>query len=220
MIYGLYMSRSRPSRHRVHGPPFAGVRGMAALASEGGGEGAGPRAETKGSPPRKRARGEKATFVTTSQKATAGSADHAHDLIGAPVATDNIPYRNAQTSNILFKCAREPANYSTAGPKSTITDWSSVFTNIPYDIPNHPSHSPVNVHSLLPLLTKYNNFETAEELAEGFTKGFRIGFQGKREFRPSKNLQSIKLYPGAAVSKISSEIELKRMSGPYRDPPF
>ena len=87
-------------------------------------------------------------------------------------------------------------------------------------MPNNLTHSPINVHALLPLLAQYKLVETAIELAEGFHQGFKLGFQGKREARPSKNLQSIKLYPAATKSKIKSEIDLKRISGPYKEPPF
>jgi len=85
---------------------------------------------------------------------------------------------------------------------------------------HHPTHSPINVNSLLPLLAKYPDQAVAEELAGGFTSGFRLGFKGIRAYRESKNLQSIKLNEKAALEKIQAEVELKRISGPYDKAPF
>ena len=113
-----------------------------------------------------------------------------------------------------------PLNKSLYSFPENSQGWTQSFPNISKSIENHPSHSPVNVHVLLPELAKYDNKKVAQELASGFSHGFRLGFTGHREFRNSKNLQSIKGNEEVAQQKINSEIELNRISGPHHLCPF
>ena len=100
------------------------------------------------------------------------------------------------------------------------TLWTKLFTEVPNNVKNHPTHSPINVHVLLSELALYNKITVARELALGFANGFRLGFTGIRKFRESKNLVSITQNESAAIQKINKEVELKRISGPHKNVPF
>ena len=115
------------------------------------------------------------------------------------------------------------ARASPTSPKSARKQagvWAKVFGDIPEDVQNHTTHSPINVHNLLAELCDYGEKEVAKELAYGFVNGFKLGFMGPRVFRKSNNLQSIKGNEELAQAKINSEIKLKRISGPHQYPPF
>ena len=80
--------------------------------------------------------------------------------------------------------------------------------------------SPINIHILNSLLIDYPNKSSAKLLSEGFSSGFRLEYNGIREARDSPNLKSIKLNPSAAAAKMSKEISLGRIAGPFVSKPI
>lgn len=57
-------------------------------------------------------------------------------------------------------------------------------------------------------------------LLTGFTQGFKIPYQGKRQFRFNSNLKSAKDNMDILLQKIKKEIDLGRAAGPFSTPPF
>ena len=57
-------------------------------------------------------------------------------------------------------------------------------------------------------------------LIQGFKFGFKIPFQGIRQFRLSKNLPSLKGKEDILKTKIDTEIQTNRVAGPFDSPPF
>ena len=80
--------------------------------------------------------------------------------------------------------------------------------------------SPIIVSNLIPLLNLYPLTTAAQTLKEGFMKGFKLGFEGKRCPREAKNLISVLKDPNTAQLKLEKEISLKRMAGPFNQAPI
>jgi hypothetical protein len=57
-------------------------------------------------------------------------------------------------------------------------------------------------------------------LYRGFTEGFRLEFTGPRTPRFCSNLQSVRQHENIALEKLSKEISLNRIAGPFNVPPF
>ena len=54
----------------------------------------------------------------------------------------------------------------------------------------------------------------------GLCEGFRIGYEGPRYFRDCINLKSCREYPQVISDKITTELNLGRIQGPFERPPF
>ncbi len=80
--------------------------------------------------------------------------------------------------------------------------------------------SPIKVQAIVPWLNQYPNRDSATILKDGFTWGFRLGYQGERQFRESPNLKSINADPEAARTKVMKEVGLKRIVGPFSQIPI
>jgi hypothetical protein len=65
-----------------------------------------------------------------------------------------------------------------------------------------------------------NNSSTKSILVNGFANGFFIPFTGKRQFRLSNNLPSLKGHSALVQSHISQELKADRVAGPFSEPPF
>ena len=57
-------------------------------------------------------------------------------------------------------------------------------------------------------------------LTQGFTAGFRIPYEGPRNFRFSKNLSSLKGQETVLTDRINLELAAGRIAGPFSEPPF
>ena len=79
--------------------------------------------------------------------------------------------------------------------------------------------SPVNVQQLEKWLQGYDEY-LATFLFKGFTGGFSIPYQSKRQFRMSKNLKSANENVSILKEKIKHEINLGRIAGPFDECPF
>ena len=60
----------------------------------------------------------------------------------------------------------------------------------------------------------------ANELRNGFSNGFKLGYTGPRELRMSKNLVSANDNGSEVHKNIRAEIEKGRVGGPYDSPPI
>ena len=77
--------------------------------------------------------------------------------------------------------------------------------------------SPININSLASHLQGYHD---SDFLFVGFTSGFRLQYLGPRGGRESHNLKSIKQNITIASEKISKEVRLHRVAGPFKIPPL
>ena len=66
--------------------------------------------------------------------------------------------------------------------------------------------SPIKLDVLLPLLDQYPKKESAQILREGFSEGFRLGYQGPRVGRESRNLKSALQLHEKIMEKIEKEM--------------
>ena len=73
---------------------------------------------------------------------------------------------------------------------------------------------------MLNYLQLYDNASEANILSEGFQNGFRIDYEGPRQFYTCKNLKSAIENEEILLEKINTELSLKRFAGPYERPPF
>lgn len=80
--------------------------------------------------------------------------------------------------------------------------------------------TPIRVGPLLKYLKEYPVSEDALILAEGFTKGFLLHFEGPRMSTECENLLSVKQNPDIALEKVMKEVSLGRIAGPFKTCPF
>ena len=89
-----------------------------------------------------------------------------------------------------------------------------------YDLTN--IQTPVNVQEFEFLLQKYEyDLAKSEFLVNGFSHGFNIGYQGRRDIQ--LNAPNLKFTVGDEIelwNKIMGEVKLKRYAGPFKAPPF
>ena len=59
-----------------------------------------------------------------------------------------------------------------------------------------------------------------EYLVSGFKYGFRLGYEGPRQFRTSDNLQAARDLPDIISKNLQKEVKLGRIKGPFKSLPF
>ena len=79
--------------------------------------------------------------------------------------------------------------------------------------------TPIRVDRFLPLLSNYAP-EAALYLANGFTRGFPLHFDGPRTSSFASNLLSARQHPLVVTAKLSQELAAQRIAGPFTTPPF
>lgn len=79
--------------------------------------------------------------------------------------------------------------------------------------------SPIDANQLSAYLQGYDP-TLSKFLVEGFKFGFKIPFQGTRQFRFSENLSSLKGNEFVLWQTINKELELGRVAGPFASIPF
>ncbi len=79
---------------------------------------------------------------------------------------------------------------------------------------------PVNLVSLDKWLSVYPDKRVAQELHEGFTYGFKSGYQGKITPYVPKTLLSAMQYASIVTEKLEQEVLANRVAGPFSQPPF
>ena len=80
-----------------------------------------------------------------------------------------------------------------------------------------PLPTPVQVDVLSSLLKGYHDFPY---ITNGFRQGFKLDFFGNNTPFMSHNSASVQMNPFEALSKISIELSLNRIAGPFERPPF
>lgn len=80
--------------------------------------------------------------------------------------------------------------------------------------------TPVRVQEMEPWLASYPDVEAAAQLRFGFTHGFFIPFCYSRAPSFGRNLKSAEEFPDALREKVSKEVSLGRLRGPFLSPPF
>jgi hypothetical protein len=76
--------------------------------------------------------------------------------------------------------------------------------------------SPLKIEIVQRYLQNYPLKEVAQELSDGFLKGFRLKYTGPRIHRESPNLLSAFPHTEALKDKIQKEINLGRIAGPFK----
>lgn len=79
--------------------------------------------------------------------------------------------------------------------------------------------SPIDANQLSAYLQGYDP-TLSKFLVEGSKFGFKIPFQGTRQFRFSENLSSLKGNEFVLWQTINKELELGRVAGPFASIPF
>lgn len=64
------------------------------------------------------------------------------------------------------------------------------------------------------------NYKHKEFLINGFQHGFQLQYLGPRRPRQANNLQSANQHPAIVKQKITKELSLQRIGGPFKEPPF
>ena len=81
--------------------------------------------------------------------------------------------------------------------------------------------TPVRVNKLVHYLKGYTcNIPVARFLLDSFSRGFPLNYQGPRQSFFATNLKSAIDNPMAVDVKISQELKLNRIAGPFDQPPF
>ena len=73
---------------------------------------------------------------------------------------------------------------------------------------------------MMPFLDTYPDKSAALILKNGFSEGFRLGYNRDRKQRDSPNLKSVKQDPAKAIGKIKKEVDLGRIAGPFHSRPL
>ena len=79
--------------------------------------------------------------------------------------------------------------------------------------------TPIKHSILTSYLEGYDN-TLSNFLVEGFQFGFKIPYQGPRQFRLSSNLPSIKGKESILNHRLQQELLSNRIAGPFTEPPF
>lgn len=79
--------------------------------------------------------------------------------------------------------------------------------------------TPIDSDALAKYLEGYDS-ELAQFLVAGFSLGFRIPYQGERNFRLSNNLPSFEKNKSVELQKISQELCSGRIAGPFSSVTF
>lgn len=79
--------------------------------------------------------------------------------------------------------------------------------------------TPVIVERLAELLVGYPK-DRYEYIIDGFTNGFRIGFEGIRSPQSCSNLRSANQHPEIVTAKLGKELAEGRIEGPFEEVPF
>ena len=81
-------------------------------------------------------------------------------------------------------------------------------------------HSPICVNEVEKSLENYPYKVVACELIKGLKFGFTLNYSGPRSPITSKNLKSVADMPELTKQKISKELAMGRIAGPFSVPPF
>ena len=127
---------------------------------------------------------------------------------------------------------RSPFQLATAGNTSEGASVTRVCANSSTCVPNvmhptHPAHvvkksavpTPLNPEQLLQALTGYDQAEI-NFLVDGFIKGFKINYFGTPSLLSTHNHPSALDHKDVVEQKLSKELSLGRISGPFISPPF
>ena len=86
--------------------------------------------------------------------------------------------------------------------------------------PNSLIPTPIDVNLLENALMGHPNPEFVFRLCQNLGHGARIGFQGQRSLRFSKNLPTALADPNVVSSNLAAEVSLGRVAGLFDTPPF
>jgi hypothetical protein len=119
--------------------------------------------------------------------------------------------REGQARTLASKQPRRPQMRTTTQADTNINKLKASLSNSPINVAN------LNIKLELYKQSKNNH---ATELREGFANSFRIGYEGPRQPKKSKNLVSVADNLKEVEKKIKGEIEKGRVEGPFDDPPL
>ena len=104
-----------------------------------------------------------------------------------------------------------------------IMEHPSETTDLPHQKTNKPNSlipTPIDVNLLENALMGHPDPEFVFRLCQNLGHGARIGFQGQRSLRFSKNLPTALADPNVVSSNLAAEVSLGRVAGLFVTPPF
>lgn len=132
---------------------------------------------------------------------------------------------NAAKTPVLSATAAKPATETTQ-PSATMTPLQKLEARL---IRNHQTadallsmkpQTPVNIPLLSDLLKTHPNQNFIANLTAGLTQDFRVGYRGNCFPKTAKNLPSAYQHPLLIEGNLLEEVELGRLAGPFKSPPF
>ena len=142
-----------------------------------------------------------------------GSARTSHVDIGTHVTNVMAPTRDVSVP---------PTNLNPQKLQTT-TDPPRTTTDLPNQKTKDGSHlipTPIDVTRLESALRGHPDPAFVSQLCQNLRYGARIGFQGQRAPRFSKNLHTAHADPTIVSSNLATEVSLGRVAGPFDNPPF
>lgn len=124
---------------------------------------------------------------------------------GNSAGIQSVRYQTAHSNTSALSVA--PSGMGSSGVQNSISVTDSSIT------------TPINVKNFQKYLNNYSQSKT-NYLIQGFTHGFRIPYTGERRFTPSTNHPSVLLNKMIVDEKINSELDNKRILGPFVQPPY
>ena len=79
---------------------------------------------------------------------------------------------------------------------------------------------PLKPNQLSELLSRYPDSDKVAYIIQGLKQGFALEYTGQFKFRAPENLPMAKLDPQLIRDRLNKEIQLGRMLGPFKEPPF
>ena len=79
---------------------------------------------------------------------------------------------------------------------------------------------PLKPNQLSKLLSRYPDSDKVAYVIQGLKQGLTLEYTGQFKFRALENLPTAKLDPQLIRDRLNKEIQLGRMLGPFKEPPF
>lgn len=138
------------------------------------------------------------------------------------IVTDKHANTGTSVTNVMAHTPDMHASLSIPSKLMMKNTPGNEFTNHPGQHENEETSlpTPVSVQTLEESLSGHPDKDFVSQLCNNFKHGVRIGFQGQRAPRFSKNLPTAFAKPDIVSSNLANEILLGRMAGPFDTPPF
>ena len=153
----------------------------------------------------------KGAFAEISIGAALANERSAGTDISAIAVTGNMPDFTVQRTKVFNHIENKKRSiHPAASAIPTKTNDSNVVRSL----------TPIFVANLEDSLAGHPDPTLVSQLCSNLKDGARIGFEGQRAPRFSKNLPTALTHPNIVTSNLEHEISLGRVAGPFKTPPF